>query len=687
MMRCRTARRVGVVHSVAMDLHVVDIAPTSSERAAIDAVLDPVIGPAKGGWDGGERDIERDGHVARGGHEARSHRHLLLPAFHAAQDRAGWISPGVLAYICRRLTVPPAEAYGVASFYALLSTSPKPPAVAHVCDAMACRLAGAESVCADLVRELGPAGRPAPGANMTWMRSPCLGLCEQAPAALFTVAGDPPLRRALGPVDAPSVIAHLDAGLRGRDKVDAGLRGREDPDAGLRGREQMDAGLRGREHPDTPAGTPGTVPSSERIASLRRFVPQAGDRGLRLLARVGRIDPTSLTDFLATGGYRALRAAIDHGPRRVIEEVITAEVLGRGGAAFPAGRKWAAAAASPGGGRIVVCNADEAEPGTFKDRAILEEDPFSLVEAMTIAGFATGAERGFLYIRGEYPLGEARMANAIARARERGRLGPDVMDAGFAFDIEIRRGGGAYICGEETALFESIEGKRGEPRNKGGDRPTSVGLFGRPTVVNNVETLVNIPGIILDGVAEYASLGTAMSPGPKLFSVSGHIVRPGVYETGFGITLRDLIELAGGVPGGRAVRAVNLGGAAGAFVGPDAMHMPLTYENAKKLGVTLGAGAVVVFDETTDLLDILRRIAQFFRDESCGQCVPCRIGTVRQEELLARLMAGAPRGSTSDELALLDDLGRVMRDASICGLGQTANDALASGLRLPGVLA
>ena len=640
-----------------MDLHVADIAATPSERAAIDAVLDPVVGPATSGWDGGERDIGKDGRIARGGHEARAHRHLLLPAFHAAQDVTGWISPGALAYICRRLTVPPAEAYGVASFYALLSTVPKPPAVAHVCDDMACRLAGAEGVCADLERELGPAGGPAPGAQMTWTRSPCLGLCEQAPAALLTVAGDPPVRRSLGRVEASSVIAHLEAGLRGVEDSDA------------------------------LAGTLATDPTPERMASLRRFVPQAGDRSLRLLARVGRIDPTSLTHFLANGGYRALRAAIDHGPRRVTEEVIAAEVLGRGGAAFPAGRKWAAAAASPDHARILVCNADEAEPGTFKDRVILEEDPFSLVEAMTIAGFATGAERGFLYVRGEYPLGEARMANAIDRARERGLLGADVMGAGFAFDIEIRRGGGAYICGEETALFESIEGRRGEPRNKAGDRPTTAGLFGRPTVVNNVETLVNVPRIILDGGAEFAALGTALSPGSKLFSVSGHVVRPGVYETGFGITLRELVELAGGVPGGRAVKAVNLGGAAGVFVGPDAMHMPLTYENAKMAGVTLGAGAVVVFDETTDVLDILQRIARFFRDESCGQCVPCRVGTVRQEELLARLIAGRPRGTVQDELALLADVGQVLRDASICGLGQTANGALASGLRLPGVLA
>jgi NADH-quinone oxidoreductase subunit F len=638
-----------------MDLHVIGPAATPEERAAVDAFLDPVIGPAKSGWDGGERDMAIDGRLSRGGHEARSQRTLLLPTLHAVQDRIGWISHGALNYICRRLTVPPADAYGVATFYALLSTAPRPPAVAHVCDDMACRLAGAEALCADLERALGPAGDPVAGAPGTWLRSPCLGQCERAPAALFTIAGDPPLRASTGPVDAAGIVRRLEDKLTGE---------RED-------------------HELAPTSLD-TVPSPERLAALRSFIPQAGDRGLRLLARVGRMDPTSLTGYLANGGYRALREAITIGPKRVIEEVITAEVLGRGGAAFPAGRKWAAAAAATGWPKSIVCNADEAEPGTFKDRAILEEDPFSLVEAMTIAGFATGAEQGYLYIRGEYPLGEARMANAIAKATERGLLGTNVMDAGFAFDIEIRRGGGAYICGEGTALFESIEGKRGEPRNKAA-RSTTAGLFQKPTVVNNVETLANIPGIILGGGAEYAALGTEKSTGHKLFSVSGHVERPGVYEAEFGITLRDLIELAGGVRGGRAIRAVNLGGAAGVFVGPDDIHLPLTFEHAKEMGATLGAGAVVVFDETTDMLDILRRIAQFFRDESCGQCVPCRVGTVRQEELVARLASGRLRGTLDDELALLRDLGQVLRDASICGLGQTANDALRTGLPLAGL--
>jgi NADH-quinone oxidoreductase subunit F len=632
-----------------MDLLVVGPLASPAERAAVDAVL----GPPDSGWAGGTREIEADGRVARGGHEARSRRHLLLPALHALQSRVGWISQPGLNYVCRRLTVPPAEAYGVATFYALFSTSPRPPAVAHVCDDFACRLAGAEEVCAGLERRLGPAGRPASGGKATWLRSPCLGQCDRAPAALFTIAGETPEAFSIGPLDDTEILARLGTAVAGGRAAGPAV---------------------------STAATP------ERTARIRELVPQVGESSLRLLARVGQIDPTSLDDFRAHGGYRALELAIEQGPRRVIEEVITGEVLGRGGAAFPAGKKWAAAAASTGRPKYVVCNADEAEPGTFKDRVLLEEDPFSIVEAMTIAGFAIGAEKGYVYIRGEYPLGESRLATAIQHAREAGYLGPNVLGAGFAFDIEIRRGAGAYVAGEGTALFESIEGKRAEPRNKAG-RSTTAGLFQKPTAVNNVETLVNVPGLLLDSGAAYAAIGSEGSNGTKLFSISGHVARPGVYEVPFGATIRDLIELAGGIPGGRAVKAVLVGGAAGVFVGQEAIHVPLTYEAMHGIGGALGSGAVTVFDESTDLLGILRRIAQFFRDESCGQCVPCRVGTVRQEEVLARLAAGRPNGSVNDELALLRDLGRVMRDASICGLGQTASTAVESGLELAGVSA
>jgi NADH-quinone oxidoreductase subunit F len=602
-----------------MDLHVIGPLASPAERAAVDAVL----GPPSSGWHGGSRSPLTEGHVTHGGHEARDRRDLLLPVLHSIQARIGWITQPALNYVCRRLTVPPAEAYGVATFYALLSTTQRQPVVAHICDDICCRLAGAEDICAALDRATLPDGTQ-------WLRSPCLGLCERAPAALFTIAGEDPRTIPVAPVDAPAVVGRLES--------------------------------RRDSHDEFPPGA---------------SVPQAGSPGLRLLARAGSVDPSSLKAYRAAAGYEALMTAIEIGRQGVIDEVTASKLVGRGGAAFPTGRKWAAVAAAPATPHYLVCNADESEPGTFKDRVLLEDDPFSIVEAMTIAAFATGSERGFIYLRGEYPLAAERVTNAIERAREANLLGPDIVGSGFAFDIEMRRGAGAYICGEETALFNSIEGKRGEPRNKP-PFPVEVGLFGKPTVVNNVETLANVPLILNEGSAAFAGIGTEGSSGPKLFCVSGNVAKPGVYEISFGTTLRQLLELAGGVPGGREIRTILLGGAAGAFIGPDDVDVPLTFEGTREIGATLGSGVVMVFDETADLVGTLRRIAAFFRDESCGQCVPCRVGTVRQEELLARLEAGRPRVSAADELGLLREIGQAMRDASICGLGQTASSAIES---------
>jgi NADH-quinone oxidoreductase subunit F len=636
-----------------MDLHVIGPLATPAERAAVDAV----VGLPESGWHGGRRDATLDGHVATGGHEARSRRDLLLPALHALQDRVGQITQPGLNYVCRRLSVPPAEAYGVATFYALFSTKPRPAAVAHVCDDIACRLAGAEEVCADLTRTLGPAGEATRDGSIAWLRSPCLGACERAPAAMLTVAGEVPVRETIAPVDAAGVIGRLERAAAGAT-----------PDGGaLAGSSSIDA--------------------FREVA--RTSVPQVGEPQLQLLRRAGLVDPTSLDDYLTHRGYVALEQALAMGPQAVIEEVNDAKLVGRGGAAFPTGRKWAAVASQPAQPHYVVCNADESEPGTFSNRVLMELDPFAVVESMTIEGFATGASKGYLYIRGEYPLAEARIHHAIEAARAAGYLGPSVMGSGFAFDIELRRGAGAYICGEETALFESIEGKRGEPRNKP-PFPVEVGLFGKPTAVNNVETLVNVLGILEDGQGggkRYAEIGTDGSTGPKLFCVSGSVARPGVYEVTFGTTLGQLLELAGGVPAGRKIRAILLGGAAGTFVGPDALDTPLTFEGTRAIGASLGSGVVMVFDETADMVGTLRRIAAFFRDESCGQCVPCRVGTVRQEELLARLADRVEVRAREDELTLLREIGQAMRDASICGLGQTASLAIESAFRQPELVA
>jgi NADH-quinone oxidoreductase subunit F len=298
---------------------------------------------------------------------------------------------------------------------------------------------------------------------------------------------------------------------------------------------------------------------------------------------------------------------------------------------------------------------------------------------MTIAAITTGCEQGYLYVRGEYPLARRRIENAIDQARTHGFLGDDIEGAGVRFDIEVRRGAGAYICGEETALFNSIEGKRGEPRNKP-PFPVQVGLFGKPTLVNNVETLVNVLDIVNEGGAAFAKTGTPDSTGTRLFCLSGHVQEPGIYEMPMGATLRALIDMAGGLREGRSLRAVLLGGAAGSFVTESQLDVPLSFEGTRAIGATLGSGAVMVLDDTAELEQILLRIARFFRDESCGQCVPCRVGTVRQEEALKRILGERDKSLRESDIRLLSDIAQAMRDASICGLGQTAANAIGSAL-------
>jgi len=610
----------------AVDLRLLDAEPTTDERAAVDAFL----GPPVSSWAGA--DAVENGHSAHGGHAARAERHQLLPTLHAVHEKAGWISPGALNYVARRLTIPPADVYGVATFYALFSVEPRPPRVVHVCNDLACRCAGSDKLIEALTERIGPHGQDHDG--VTWEPGPCLGQCDRAPAALLVQSGESPVERELTGVDAEALVEII--------------------------------------HGATPAPPP-SAPS-----------PQAGQPGLRLLRRVGVADPESLDDYRAHGGYDALRRAIDIGPDGVLREVLDSKLMGRGGAAFPTGRKWDAVARQPRRPHYLICNADESEPGTFKDRVIMESDPFSLIEAMTIAAYATGCEHGYLYLRGEYPLAQHRLENAVERARDRGLLGDDVLGHGFKFDIELRKGAGAYICGEETAIFGSIEGYRGEPRNKP-PFPVERGLFALPTVVNNVETLVNVLPIVLEGGPAFAAIGTERSTGPKLFCVSGAVVRPGTYEVPFGTTLRELLELAGGVNPGATLGAVLLGGAAGSFVTADYLDLKLTFEGAREVHTTLGSGVVLVLDETADIPELLLTIAAFMRDESCGQCVPCRVGTVRQEEALARLISRRTRGSVQDELHLIAEIGQAMRDASICGLGQTASSAVESAIARLGV--
>jgi NADH-quinone oxidoreductase subunit F len=594
--------------------------PAPAEVQAVDSVLGEVDR-------GGDR-------MARSGLSAASRRrHLLLPALQALQRRVGHITPGALHHLADRMHVAPAEVYGVATFYALLSVDPQPARVVHVCEDLACRCNGAMALLEELEGTAGPPGTDCGGA--TWYPSPCLGQCDRGPAALVTVAGEHPQEAVVTGASATHLLTAMGEG------VASGF--------------------------------------------ARVTVPQAGEPGLRLLSRVGRVDPASLDAYRAEGGFEVLRRALRDGPLAVLREVRDSELSGRGGAAFPTGVKWEAVARQPARPHYLVCNADESEPGTFKDRVILEGDPFALVEAMTVAAFATSCAKGYVYLRGEYPQAHEALTHAIDECRHRGLLGFDILGSGFGFDIEVRLGSGAYICGEETAIFSSIEGYRGEPRTKP-PFPTERGLFGQPTVVNNVETLVNVLEVLRHGGPGFATIGTGLSTGTKLFCVSGCVERPGVYEVVFGTTLREVLALAGGVRSGRPLQAVLLGGAAGTFAGSDDLDVPLTLEANRAAGLSLGSGVVLVLDDTVHLPSLLLRIAAFFRDESCGQCVPCRVGTVRQEEALVRLVAGRPLDSVAGELERVALLGQCMRDASICGLGHTASTAIESAIGRLGVL-
>lgn len=562
-------------------------------------------------------------------------RDALLPLLHEAQALYGWLPPTVQDAISRTLRVPLADIHGVIEFYTMFYNEPTAKRVIRVCEDMACSLAGGEAVKQAIEAELGLRhGQTSPDGLVTYERVPCLGMCEQAPSGLV---GKRPFGN-LTPADIPAF-----------------LNGKLDP------------------------------------SSLKIY----GEPLLKLF-RAGRVDPTSLDSYLAHAGYKDLRKAIAMTPDEIINMLKASDVLGRGGAMFPVGLKWGftrQAAGSPAQ-KHIIANADESEPGTFKDRVLMEHDPFSLIEAMTIAAYAVGAENGWIFVRGEYPLCAERLENAIRQARAASYLGQNILGhKGFHFDIELRLGAGAYICGEETALFEAIEGKRGLPRIKP-PFPTTHGLFGQPTAVNNIETLVATMAVIRLGLDEWNKLGTAESPGTKWFCLSGHIAKPGLYEVPFGLTVRELIEMAGGVPAGKAIQAVLLGGAAGVFIGQKRLDVPLTYEDAKANQFPIGSGVVLVFDETADLRQPLYQLARFFAHESCGKCFPCQLGTQRQMEILGRIAGQLDQHSDqhsgngqqpivyASDKNDLHDIGFAMTETSLCGLGQTAASAVLSALDL-----
>ena len=383
-------------------------------------------------------------------------------------------------------------------------------------------------------------------------------------------------------------------------------------------------------------------------------------------ARVGVVEPTSLSSYAEHGGWAGLRRALTLSPAEVVEEVTVSGLRGRGGAGFPAGVKWRTVAEAPAGQKFVCGNFDEGDSGTFADRMVVEGDPFSLVEGMVIAGYAVGAGEGYVYVRSEYPHAVAALRRAVETAYTHGYLGADVAGSGFAFDLHVRVGAGAYICGEESSMLDSLEGRRGEVRARP-PIPAVAGLFGRPTAVNNVLTLCTVPMILADGGAAYAALGVGRSRGTQVFQLAGNVARGGIVELPFGVTLGELVEdYGGGTRSGRPIRAVQVGGPLGAYLPPERFDLPMDYEAFAEAGAMVGHGGIVVFDETVDMAAMARFAMEFCAAESCGKCTPCRIGSVRGVETLDRIIAGR---DVAANLTLLDDLCETMTKGSLCAMG------------------
>lgn len=396
------------------------------------------------------------------------------------------------------------------------------------------------------------------------------------------------------------------------------------------------------------------------------------------LRNCGVIDPEDINEYIAYDGYMALgKCLTEMTPEEVVQCIIDSGLRGRGGGGFPTGRKWSFAAAQPKGIKYVCCNADEGDPGAFMDRSVLEGDPHVLIEAMTIAGYAIGAQQGYVYVRAEYPIAVHRLQIAINQARELGLLGQNIFGTDFSFDLDIRLGAGAFVCGEETALMTSIEGKRGEPRPRP-PFPAVKGLFGKPTVLNNVETYANIPRIILLGSDWFSAMGTEKSKGTKVFALGGKICNTGLVEVPMGTTLREIVEeIGGGIPNGKKFKAAQTGGPSGGCIPAQHMDIPVDYDNLISIGSMMGSGGLIVMDEDTCMVDIAKFFLDFTVDESCGKCTPCRIGTKRMLEILERITEGK---AVPEDLDKLEELCYHIKENALCGLGQTAPNPVLSTL-------
>lgn len=397
-----------------------------------------------------------------------------------------------------------------------------------------------------------------------------------------------------------------------------------------------------------------------------------------VLKNIGKINPISIDDYIKLDGFKALEKCLKLEPQKIIDEITLSGLRGRGGAGFLTGKKWKIAKEQISDTKYICCNADEGDPGAFMDRGILEENPLNVIEGMIIAAYAIGANYGYIYVRAEYPLAVERLNIVIKAANKKGFLGKNILNSGFDFNIELRLGAGAFVCGEETALLNSVEGKRGEPRLKP-PFPAVSGLYKKPTVINNVETLANVPIIILNGGNWYNKIGTKTSTGTKVFSLSGNIKNVGLKEVEMGTTLRTIIEdIGGGIPNGKKFKAIQLGGPSGTCITSDFIDTPVDYDSLSKIGAMMGSGGLIVIDETKCMVDIAKFFLEFIVDESCGKCTPCRIGNKRMLEIITRITEG--KGEEKD-IERLEELSDTIKKTSICGLGQSAPNPVLSTLK------
>jgi len=535
----------------------------------------------------------------------------LLEALRRTQSMFGFLPSDGLTFISERLSVPMSQVYGVATFYHMFTFEPGGEHRCLICSDPACLISGSEDVL-DAAHRYTESN---PEAKITIEYTSCLGLCDQAPAALYN--------------DTAYVKVSPD---------------------------QIENLFQGK--------------------ALRSLLQISGKP--RIMTRlIGKLEPTDLETHRAEGVFKGLEKALfSMTPEAVIEEIKISGLTGRGGAGFPTGLKWDFTRNAPGTPKYVVCNFDESEPGTFKDRILMEGDPFRVIEGILLSAYAVGSEHGYIFIRGEYPGAAMIVQQAIDKLYQANLLGKKILETDYNFDLEIRRGAGAYICGEETALFEAIEGKRGNPRSKP-PFPTTHGLFGKPTTINNVETLAIVPDLILNGGNWCRQWGTDKSVGVKLFCLSGHVNKPGVVEAPYGMSIRQLIEShAGGFLG--EPQAILMGGAAGGFLHPDYLDTPLTNEALNPLGTPIGSGVIMVFNQQVNLLDVFKSVARFFVDETCGQCVPCRVGTTQVYRLLQKISSG---NAAIQDINKLEKLCISMRSVGECGLGQTAPNPILTALK------